>query len=282
MVCAIRTSACAFLQLASMSHMPSTYPPNNLLEWPPSPSGSHAELMTVMPSPPGTKNPVQPSVTRVGRFDAECGHGVVTVGSQEGWVAMMQKRCAELGSDSWVMRERALKAEEKVKQMKKEIQEMSRVMRTIRTSLHETELQCVAKDRALNSAQKSIDMLEQENNELKKDAVRTSRLLAWYRSKKNQEASLKQVTARVECDTRKHGISPSRRTVATTTVCKRREKEKADTNMAARSQERRVSRTSSTQDGSIVAAIPVEIGIRTTEAAIQTFMVDKEHVEESQ
>ncbi len=217
--------------------MPCTYPPNNLLEWPPSPSGSHAELMTVMPSPPGTKNPVQPSVTRVGRFDAECGHGVVTVGSQEGWVSMMQKRCAELGSDSWVMRERALKAEEKVKQMKKEIQEMSHVMRTIRTSLHEAELQCVAKDRALNSAQKSIDMLEQENNELKKDAVRTCRLLSWYRSKKNEDASLKQAaTVHVGCDTRKRGISSSRRTVATTIVCKRRENEKADTNIAVRSQ----------------------------------------------
>ncbi len=99
--------------------MPSTHPPNSLLEWPPSPSGSHAELMTVTPSPPGKKNPVQPSVTRVGRFDEEYGHGVVTAGSQEGWVAMMQQRCTELGSDAWLMRERALKADEKVKQMKK-------------------------------------------------------------------------------------------------------------------------------------------------------------------
>ncbi len=70
---------------------------------------------------------------------------------------------------------------------------MNCLMRTIRTSLHETELQCGAKDGALNSAQQSIDVLEQENNELKKDAVRTNRLLAWYRSKKNQEASPKEV-----------------------------------------------------------------------------------------
>ncbi len=193
---AIHTSVCVFLRLTSVSHMPSTYPPNNLLEWPPSPSGSHAELMTVIPIPPEKENPVQPSVTRISRFEAECGHGLITVGSQEGWVGMMQQRCAELGSDAWVMRERALKAEKKLKQMKNEVQEINHVMRTIRTSLRETELRCVTKDRALNSAQRSIDMLELERNQLKKDAVRSNRLLAWYRSKKNQEAIPKQIMNR--------------------------------------------------------------------------------------
>ncbi len=174
--------------------MSSTHPPSsNILEWPPSPSGSHAELMTVMPSPPEKKNPVKPSVTRVDRFDEEHGHGVVTVASQEGWVSMMQQRCAELGSDALIMREGALKANEKVKQMNRETREMNRLMRTIRTSLHESGLACREKDKALRSAEQSIDMLEQENNELKKDVVRTNRLLAWYRNKKNQEASPKQV-----------------------------------------------------------------------------------------
>ncbi len=66
----------------------------------------------------------------------------------------------------------------------------------------------------------------------------------------------------------------------TTTVRKRRETEKEDTNMTVRNQEKRVSRTTlSTKDGDLVATT-TPVRMTTTESVMPTFMctVDKDHV----
>ncbi len=84
----------------------------------------------------------------------------------------------------------------------------------------------------------------------------------------------------MECNPGRNGLSLSKHTVTVTPVRKRREKEKEDTGMAARNQEKRVSRTTlSTKDGDLVSTT-TPVRKTTTESAIPTFVctVDKDHV----